>query len=329
MSNRMMTKRNISDSEVPGRGPLAARTSGLLIVVAFLICTSSAPWTGRAGAAPQTETTQDVAPQDGTVQDGTVQDGTPQTEEDRAKRRQGNRRRNAGAGTEEGVTQYDPKVRVVLEQAEKALYSPFREIETLTFRITSPMLEQMMPGVTLHCGWTAPDQPTFELKGPLPDPASKQATQSRLKSTVGGVAGSILQKPLIEEFRGCDIEMALEGGLTRLTITPAAGSGAQWLSQTMWLEQYLPKQVESVVEHPKLGRTTETTRFFYKKIGDRVVVDHLLQETPLSSLKVSWSYTEIKGLTLLQKMTIESEMSSMGPMTIEFLDIQVNASTEG
>lgn len=224
---------------------------------------------------------------------------------------------------------YPPEVEALLKKVEPQLYSPYREgLKDVSFEIYMPMMEMMgLKDVKFLYAWKAgnPEKTSFRIEGELPQPEMRDMMKGQMESQAKSLADLILVKPYLEKFKGHDITLEKEGDFNKVVVI-AKNDDLGFKKQVLWIDaQNLPSKAETEMENPMMGGTmTETSTFAYEMKGDRRVIKGISAETSMGKQEIKFEYQDVGKYTMLSKMTIESPMNPMGPMTIEFRNLQVD-----
>jgi hypothetical protein len=225
--------------------------------------------------------------------------------------------------------EFPPEVAKLLAKVQPQVYSPYTEgLKGISFEIYMPMMEAMgMGNVKFLYAWKSgePEQSTFKIEGELPSPDMKEMMQGQMESQAKSLADLMIVKPYLDKYKGHDVSLTQDGDLQKLSVT-ALTKDAGFKRQVLWIDkQFLPVKAETEMENPMMGQTvTETSTFNYEMKGNRRVIKSISAEASMGNQEIKFEYADVGAYTLLSKMTIESPMNPMGPMTIEFRNVAVD-----
>ncbi len=224
------------------------------------------------------------------------------------------------------------KIERLLKKVDANLYSPAAEVDDLRFRLSVPVLDQMLPDARIEFLWRrgkkeGQSQAFLELELDSP---MKPSIQAQVKQQAGRLAGVILRPPLTREFRDAELELTRDGSFYRLSIVPGPESDANWISRVLWIgADFLPKRATTQVAHPDLGSFTEETTYEWALYGDegaekRRVLASITTRSPVGEHAVYFEYGDVDGITLARRMEIHGKLDPTGPVVIELADLEIN-----
>lgn len=226
----------------------------------------------------------------------------------------------------------DQKIQRLLKKVDANLYSPAAEVKDLRFRLSVPVLDQMLPDAKIEFLWRRGKKDgqgesylDLELDSPM-----KPSIQAQVKQQAGRLASVVLRPPLATELRGAQLELTRDGSFYRLSIVPGSDSDANWLSRVLWIDSdFLPRRAKTEVAHPDLdsGSFTEETTYEWDLFGDaeRRVLASIATRSPVGEHTVYFEYDDVDGVTLARRMEIHGKLDPTGPVVIELVDLVINS----